>query len=79
MVFLVWGRDTENIEKKKKTERRKTFKNEENWESQITINIFGFIFYMKKSHFARKNSLKKPSPYHHILFTVFMRCRVFET
>ena len=62
MVFLVWGRDAENIQKKYK-------------ESQITtIHIFGFTFYIKNH-----TLLEKHITYHHILFTVFMRCRVFET
>ena len=53
----------------------------EEWkESQITtINIFGFIFYIKKLYFARKYLVwKKSSLYHHILFTVFMRSNIFE-
>ena len=57
-------------------------KNEEYKESQITtINTFGFAFYMKNYYFARKQSLrKKPSRlYRYILFTVFARCRIFET
>ena len=62
MVFLVTGRSAENIEKKKKTDRRKTLKskvkrkkNEECQQTQIiTIYIFGF-----KLYFARKHSLKK--------------------
>ena len=53
MVFLVRERGAENIEKKKKTDRRKTFKNEEKEKRRIqesqqtTINIFGFTFYTK--------------------------------
>ena len=52
--FLVSGRDPENIEKKKKTDRRKSLKNKKNKrneeykENQIaTVNIFGFTFYIK--------------------------------
>ena len=50
MVFLVRGRGAENIEKRKKTDRKKTRitkrkKYEEYKESQI--NIFGFTFYIK--------------------------------
>ena len=53
MVFLVRERGAENIEKKKKTDRRKTFKNEEKEKRRIqesqqtTINVFGFTFYTK--------------------------------
>ena len=53
MVFLIRERGAENIEKKKKTDRRKTFKNEEKEKRRIqesqqtTINIFGFTFYTK--------------------------------
>ena len=50
-------------------------KNEEYEESQITtIYIFGFKFY-----FARKHNLKKSCLHHQILFTGFIRCRIFET
>ena len=79
MVFLVIGWSVENIEEKKKTDRRKTWKSEEkeieeNEESQITtIYIFGF-----KLYFPRKHNLKKSCLYYQILFTVFMRCRIFE-
>ena len=53
----------------------KTKKNEEYEESQITtIYIFGF-----KLYFAGKYNLKKGRLYHQILFTVFLRCRIFET
>ena len=53
MVFLVIGRSVENIEEKKKTDTRKTMKNEEYEESQIiSINIFGFTFYIQKLYFA---------------------------
>ena len=77
MVFLVMGRSAENIEEKKKTNRWKALKseekNEEYEESQITT-IFGV-----KLYYARKHNLKKSCSYHQILFTVFMRCRIFET
>ena len=69
MVFLVTGRSAENIEKKKKTDRRKTLKskvkrkkNEECQQTQIiTIYIFGF-----KLYFARKHGLKK------VVYTFFV-------
>ena len=35
MVFLVMGRSAENIEEKKKTDRRKTLKNEEKEKKRI--------------------------------------------
>ena len=80
MVFLVMGWSAENIDRKKKTDRIKTLKNEEKEneeyeESQITtIYIFGF-----KLYFARKHNLKKSCLHHQILFTGFIRCRIFET
>ena len=48
MVFLVRGRVIENIKKKKKTDRRKTLKNEKKEKRRIqknqitTMNIFNF-------------------------------------
>ena len=80
MVFLVMGQSAENIEEKKKIDKRKTLKSKEKEskeyeESQITtIYIFGF-----KLYFTRKHNLKKSRLYHQILFTAFMRCRLFET
>ena len=41
---------------------------------RMLLYIFSF-----KLNFARKHSLKKSCLYHKILFTVFMRCRIFET
>ena len=67
------------FEKERKHTRRKALKNEEkeNKEyrgSQITaINIFGLIMFSLKTWFT------KIFLYHHILFTVFVRCRIFET
>ena len=50
-------------------------KTEEYEKSQIiTIYIFGF-----KSYFARKHDLKKSCLYCQVLFTVFIRCMIFET
>ena len=50
-------------------------KNEEYEESEITtIYILGF-----KLYFARKHNLKKSCLNHQILFTLFMRCKIFET
>ena len=73
-------RSAENIKEKKNTDRRKTLKseekkNEECEESDLTtICIFGF-----KLKFPRKHNLKNCCLYHQILFTIFMRCRIFET
>ena len=86
MVFFVRGRVQKTS---RKTDRRKTSineykKNEEYKESQITtMSIFGFIFFIK-SYILLKNILVKgkkvkSSLYHPISFTVFMRCRIFET
>ena len=62
----------------------KTKKNEEYMESQITImSVFGFPFFIKSyillENIIVKGKKVKSSLYHHILFTVFMRCRIFET
>ena len=80
MVFLVMGRGAENIEEKKKTDTRKKLKSDEKKTEEyeksqiITIYIFGF-----KSYFARKHDLKKSCLYCQVLFTVFIRCTIFET
>ena len=80
MVFLVMGWSAENIEEKKKTDRRKTLKSEEKEIQRIWAKlnnskcIIGF-----KSYFAGKHNLKKSCLYHQTLFTVFMHCRIFET
>ena len=66
IIFLVRERGTKNIEKSKKTGRRKTLKNEEKEneeykESQIitmNMNIFGFTFFIKII-FCSKAYLKK--------------------
>ena len=62
----------------------KTKKNEEYKGSQITImSIFGFTFFIKNyillKNIIVKGKKVKSSLYHHISFTVFMRCRIFET
>ena len=84
MVFLVRGRGAENIEKRRKQTEEKYWKmkrkkNEEYKESQIaTINIFGFTFY-RKNYILLESIIEKSSLCQYILFTVFMRCRMFET
>ena len=61
-----------------------TKKNVEYKESQIrTMSIFGFTFFIKnyillKNIVVVKGKKVKSSLYHHISFTVFMRCRIFE-
>ena len=76
----LWGGVQKTSKKRRKQTEEKHWKlkrkkNEEYEESQITaIYIFGF-----KLYFARKHNLKKSCLYHQILFTVFMRCRIFET
>ena len=86
MVFLVRGKGAENIEKKKKTARKKkTFQNEKREKRRIqgksNDNNKHLWFYLsyKKLYFARKHSLKKISLYYLILFTVFLLCKIFET
>ena len=76
----LWGgvQKTSKKRRKQTEENHRKVKRKENKdceESQITtIYIFGF-----KSCFARKHNLKKSCLYHQFLFTVFMRCRIFET
>ena len=73
MVFLVWGRNAENNEKKEENRQNKTFKNEENekWRIQRKSNDnnihLWFYFLYKKSYFARKHNSKTSRFYHHIL------------
>ena len=62
----------------------KTKKNEECKESQIAkVSISGCTFFIKKyillQNLAVKGKKVKCSFYHQISFTVFMRCRIFET
>ena len=63
----------------KKTDRRKTLKNNErkkkNTKNQVTMKIFSFTFYVK-NYILLKNSVKKVVSV--ILFTVFMRCRYLK-
>ena len=65
MVFLVWLRGAEKIERKKKTEKKniekwRQQKNEEYKESQATtLNIFGFTFYVKNYILLRSIIWKK--------------------
>ena len=80
MVFLVMRWSVENIKEKKKTDRRKTLKSEEKEKRRIrgksnNNNIQVGV----KLYFAQKQNLKRSCLYHQILFTVFMRCRIFET
>ena len=83
MIFLVIGRSAEYIAEKKKTGRRQTLKSNEKEKRRIRgksnnkVYIFGFKLYFAQKHFAEKK-LFIPL-YHQIVFTVFMRCRIFET
>ena len=61
----------------------KTKKNEEYKESKITtMSIFDFTFFIKNyillKNIVVKGKKVKSSLYHHISFTVFMRCRILE-
>ena len=65
MVFLVKGRGAKNIEKKKKTDRRKTLKNEEKQKRRIkrksnnkNKHLWFYLSY-KKFYFALKQFEKK--------------------
>ena len=58
MVFLVQGKDAENIEKKAKSDRRKYILKRERKAKDIgkttAIKIFGFTFYIK-NHILLEN------------------------
>ena len=60
----------------------KTKKNEECKECQITTTISGFTFFIKNYilliNILVKGKKVKSSSYHHISFTVFMRCRYLK-
>ena len=60
----------------------KTKKNEECKECQITTTISGFTFFIKNYisliNIVVKGKKVKSSSYHHISFTVFMRCRYLK-
>ena len=89
MVFLVRGRGAENIEEKIKTDRRKTLINEDKEKRRIqgklnnnNENLWFYLFiknYILLKNIVVKGKKVKSSLYHHISFTVFMRCRIFET
>ena len=80
MVFLVMRLSVENIKEKKKTDRRKTLKSEEKEKRRIRgKSNNNSIQVGVKLYFAQKQNLKRSCLYHQILFTVFMRCRIFET
>ena len=80
MAFLVMGWSVENIEEKKKTDRRNTLKSEEKEKRRISgRSNNNNIHQCFKLYFAGKHNLKKSRFYQQILFTVFMRCRTFET
>ena len=62
----------------------KTKKNEEYKESQTaTVSISGCTFFIKNyillQNLVVKDKKVKCSFYHHISFTVFMCCKIFET
>ena len=90
MVFLVMGRGAENIEKKTKTDRRKTLKNEEKEKQKIqgksNKNNKHLWFYLLRKKFCSKTYylLFYLTYYLHIIFlenillTAFMGCRYFK-
>ena len=90
MVFLVMGRGAENIEKKTKTDRRKTLKNEEKKKQKIqgksNNNNKHLWFYLLRKKFCSKTYylLFYLTYYLHIIFlenillTAFMGCRYFK-
>ena len=80
MLFLVMRWSAGNIEGRKKTDRRKTLKSEEKEKRRIrgksNNNNVHLLFQIT---FCSYTYLKKSCLYHQILFTVFMRCSIFET
>ena len=81
IVFLVMGWSAENVEEKKKTDKSKSLKREEKEKRLIggKSNNNNRHLWFYKLYFSRKYHLKKSCLYYQILFTVFMRCRIFET
>ena len=86
MFFLVRRTVAENFEIKKKIDRIRTLKNEQKENGRMRgksksnnsdKHLWFYLLY-KKLYFARKHSLKKISLYHHVLFTVFMGCKIYE-
>ena len=65
MVFLVRGRDAENIEEKIKTDRRKTLINEDKDKRRIqgksnkTNEQLWFYLFYKKLYFTQKHGSKR--------------------
>ena len=80
MVFLVRGRGAENIEKKNKTDRRKTLKNEDKEKQRIqgksNNNNEHIKNYILLKIIVVRGKKVKSRLYHHILLT---RCTIFET
>ena len=86
---MVRGRGAENIEGKIKTDGRKTLINEDKEKRRIqgklnnnNENLWFYLFiknYILLKNIVVKGKKVKSSLYHHISFTVFMRCRIFET
>ena len=78
------ARSVRNI-KKRREETIKTLKHEMKEKQRIqgtsnnNDNHPWFYLLYKKLYFAQKQSLRKNSLYHHILFRVFMQFRIFET
>ena len=86
---MVRRRGAENIEEKIKTDRRKTLKNEDKEKRRIqgksnnNNKHLWFYLFIKKNILLKNIVVKgkevKSSLYHHISFTIFMCCRIFQT
>ena len=83
MFFLFEERGAENVEKMKKIDKRKTLKIDDKEKLRVQGKSnknkhLWFLPFILETIFCSKTVLKS-SLHHHILFTAFMLCRVFET
>ena len=75
----LWGGALKKLKKRRQQAEGKHSnvkrKKSEKCEGSLTTTTYILGF---KLHFVRKHSLKKSCSYHQILFTVFMRSRIFK-
>ena len=82
-VFLARGTGTENIAKTREQTGKKN-ENEEKGKWRIQGNSNNnderlWFYFCIKNYILLENIVWKNSLHHHILFTVFMSCRIFVT